>query len=338
MTFTQEQIKNKVKSHTVVPFSTRDISATQNELIINDRYHTNVPRKVMDTLGIKTNLSKDIFNKPAENWTAIRTALQTIDPNKKFGCIVDGNGNICTLVNTRLKEPTQLNFDDRLDQLFDVIDNGNSYSIKDIFWDIDNCNVNVSTVNTGEVDCGLNDIWNFGTTTTIGHTNQTFANYFLRLICTNGMTTRENIAYRSAEVSKNIGKQFAKFANNDTFSRTITTRVNALRNSRASLYEVNSIANQLNVEQREQFMPFYSDIMTDFTNAGHPINNISAKRQRMVYTNENLYDIFNIGTNLASHERDVIGIDTALQMNKAAGEMFSNGPNLQFDLLDIYKN
>lgn len=338
MLFTQDQIKNTVKSHTIVPFLARDISATKNELIIHDRYRADKPRKVMDTLGIKTNLSKDIFNKPAENWTAIRTALQTIDPNKQFGCIVDANGNIRTLVNTRLKEPTQLNFDDRLDQLFDTINNSNNHSIKDIFWDVDNCNVNASTVNTGEVDCGLNDIWNFGTTTTIGHTIQTFANYFLRLICTNGMTTRENIAYRSAEISKNIGKQFTKFANNDTFSRSITTRVNALRNARASLYEVNSIAKQLNVEQREQFMPFYNDIVTDFANAGHTINNISAKRQRMVYTNENLYDIFNIGTNLASHQRDIIGIDTALQMNKAAGEIFSKGPNLQFDLLDIYKN
>lgn len=335
---TQEQIKNTVKTHTIVPFSTREISATQNELIIGDRYKTKHPRKMMDALGIKTNLSKDIFNKPAENWTAIRTALQTIDPNKKFGCIVDSNNNVCTLVNTKLKEPSQLNFDNRLDQLFDTIGNSDNYSIKDIFWDADNCNVNISTINKGEIDCGLNDIWNFGTTTTIGHVTQTFANYFLRLICTNGMTTRDNLAYRSAEVSKNIGKQFLKFANNDTFGKLVTTRVNALRNARASLYEVNSIANQLNADEREQFMPFYSDIVTDFANAGHPIDRINAKRQRFTFTNENLYDIFNIGTNLASHQRETIGLDTALSLNKAAGEMFSKGPNLQFDMLDIYKN
>ena len=67
------------------------------------------------------------------------------------------------------------------------------------------------------------------------------------------------------------------------------------------------------------------------------MKDISAKRQRFMYTNENLYDVFNIATNLSSHQRDVIGAQASAALNKVAGEMFVKGPVLEFSLVDIYK-
>jgi hypothetical protein len=262
--------------------------------------------------------------------------LNTIDKNKQFTCIVDSRNNVNTLVNSNVKENTQLNFDERLDELFNTIDENINHNLQRIEWNNETCNVEVHTVGGDDINCGLGDLWKFGVTSIIGHASQQFANYFLRLVCTNGMTTREQLAYRVAAVSKNIGKQFLKFANNDSLIGSIKPRVDALRNARASLYEVNSIANQLNKETRERFMPQYSSIVADFHNAGHSIDGFSAKRQKFVYTDENLYDVFNLATNLASHERDVIGTVTAMSLNKSAGDIFTNGPNLKFNLLDIY--
>jgi len=336
MTNTLEQVKDKVKQHTIVPFNTQHITCEHNRLIIADKYSTTNTRRIMDAIGIRTNLSKEIFAKPAENWDSIRTALNTIDKNKQFTCIVDHHNNVNTLVNSNVKENTQLNFDERLDELFNTIDENINHNLQRIEWNSETCNVEVHTVGGDDINCGLGDLWKFGVTSIIGHASQQFANYFLRLICTNGMTTREQLAYRVAAVSKNIGKQFLKFANNDSLIGSIKPRVDALRNARASLYEVNSIANQLNKETRERFMPQYSSIVADFHNAGHSIDGFSAKRQKFVYTDENLYDVFNLATNLASHERDIIGTDTAMSLNKSAGDIFTNGPNLKFNLLDIY--
>lgn len=338
MTNTLEQIKDKVKQHTIVPFNTQHITCESNKLIIDNKYTARNTKQLMDTLGIRTNLTKEIFAKPAENWDAIRTALSSIDKNKQFACIVDRHNNVNTLVTSSVKENTELNFDQRLDELFNTIDNNINHNLQRVEWNNETCNVEVHTTGGDDINCGLGDLWKFGTTSIIGHASQQFANYFLRLICSNGMTTREQLAYRVAAVSKNIGKQFLKFANNDTMISSIKPRVDNLRGARASLYEVNCIANVLNKEERERYMPQYASIVADFANAGHPIDSLSAKRQKFVYTEENLYDVFNLATNLASHERSVIGTDAAMRLNKSAGDIFTNGPNLTFNVLDIYKN
>jgi hypothetical protein len=51
-----------------------------------------------------------------------------------------------------------------------------------------------------------------------------------------------------------------------------------------------------------------------------------------------LYDVFNLGTNLASHQREKLGPQKAMELNKACSDIFQNGPNLDVKFLDIYKN
>lgn len=331
-----ENIKEEVKSHTIVPFSAKDIACENDRLIIHDRYSVRDNKPIMDALGIRTNLSKDIFAKPQENWDTIRTALNNIDKHKRFSCIVDKENTVADVTESKVKEPTQLNYDERLDNLMDAILSSSDHAFTDAIFNPVTCQVSVNSVRNDQVDCGLGDIWKFGTTTNVGHNSQQFASFFLRLICTNGMTTKEKIAYRIADVSRNIGKQFMKFAGDNTFMGAIKPRVDKLRNSRASLYEVNSVADCLDKKEKELFMPQYASIANDFENAGHKIESINAKRQRFTYTDENLYDIFNLATNLASHQRDVLSAKACMSLNKAAADMFTHGPNIDFSVLDIY--
>lgn len=333
------QIKNQVKSHTVIPFTTRDIACRDNGLVIGDRYQAYNSKKILETIGIRDNLIKEIYSKPDENWSAIRDAINTIDPKKKFGGIVNSRNELMTLA-PEVDEPTQLNFDERLNRLFETIDNSNTHGFQNITFDPVDCNVHVSTINNSrEIECGLGDNWKFGTTSVISQNVQQFMNYFLRLVCTNGMTTRENIGYRQVNAnSNNIGKQFLKFAGNEGFADNIVSRVNRLRGARASLYEFMSVASALKAEDRDEFMPEYGDIVQAFEHAGRPIDSFSAQRKKFVYTNENLYDVFNLATNLASHQHERIGIDASAKLNKVAGEMFTKGPNLDFNVVDIWKN
>lgn len=338
MTTNINEIKEVVKLHTIVPFKTENIACQDNTLIINERYRVQDTQKLMNTIGIRSNLSKEIFAKPEANWGAIQTALNQIDKNKRFAGIVNSGNDLVTLIDSRHSEPTQLNYDERLDNLLNAISDSNEFDLKDITFDSNSCNVLVNTTNHSEIECGDGDNWKFGTTTTVNHNSQQFANYFLRLICTNGMTTKEKMAYRLATVCKNIGKQFLKFASNTAFMNLIKPRVAKLRNSRASLYEVNSIADNLTKEEKMKFMPEYFDIEHDFKENGHDIQKMGSKRQKLVYTDQNLYDVFNLATSLATHQKDVLSQGTRMQLNKAASDIFSAGPNLAFDnILDIYK-
>ena len=338
MTETLETLKNTVKKHTVVPFTAQDITCDSKQLIINDRFVASKPKKVLETLGIRDNLIAEIFDKPEVNWSAIRGALNTINPNKSYGGIVDSNNNLLTLTKAP-KEASQLNFDKRLDELFNAIDSSQNHDLQSATWNPLDCNVSVNCTNRGiELECGHNDNWKFGTTSIIGDTMQTFANYFLRLVCTNGMTTRDNLAYRTVTATTNIAKQFLKFASKDLVSSSVVNRVQRLRNNRASLYELMSVASNLKKEERDEFMPEYGYTVERFANAGHPVDSFSAARSKFVFTNENLYDVFNLATNLATHQRERIGDGAAQQLNKVAGEMFSKGPNLDFQILDIWKN
>lgn len=341
MTSTIDEIKNTVKSHTVIPFTARDISCftqhNQSTLVINDRFAAKNNKSIMETLGIRSNLSKDIFAKPEENWDVIRSAINNIDKSKQFSAIVDSNDNIVTLVKSKVKEPTQINFDNRIDQLMNSITGSGVHNFQNIVFNPDTCEVEVNAINTDEIDCGFGDLWNFGTSTTVGLMNQQFKQFFNRLICTNGMTTRQNVAYRLDSASSNIGKQFIKYSSNRDVINAVRPRVDKLRNSRASLYEVNAVANELKKEDRQAFFPNYDSMVQDFSERGYVMKDISAKRQRFMYTNENLYDVFNIATNLSSHQRDVIGAQASAALNKVAGEMFVKGPVLEFSLVDIYK-
>lgn len=335
-----EKIKSEVSQHTVVPFTANDIRCheinKQPVITVADKYTAINTTNIMNALGIRSNLSKDIFAKPDENWGAFREAIASIDKKKKFACIVDSSDRLRTLVNSDVTEAVQLNYDDRLDELLNTIDSDDNHTFQNISFNPETVTVDINSISDIEIDTGAGDPWNFGTTTTIGLGNQQFQQYFLRLICTNGMTTRENIAYRMANASKNIGRQFLRFNSKNDMTSAIKPRVDKLRNSRASLYEVSAVAACLKKEDRQTFFSHYDDIVDDFEDNGFNINDLSSKRQRFMYTDENMYDLFNLSTYLATHQRPVIGDNAALNLNKLAGEFFTNGPVLGFNLVDIY--
>jgi hypothetical protein len=328
-------VKNQVKQHTALPFGVKDISVDRQGLIVHDRYRVQNTKQLMNTLGIKDNLSNDVFIKPLENWGVLKGALESIERSKRFGGVVSDD-KLVTMITSTPAEPVALDFDDRIDEIVNAIeDAGNEFH--QILFEPTTCKVAIQSKNNDEVDCGLGDLWKFGTTINLGFNTQEFAQFYLRLVCTNGMTTKENLQVRAIS-SKNIGKQYEKFSSSKITAEAIRPRVARLRSARASFAEVRKIAGSLKAEDRKTFTPFYDDIVLDYFNRGYDLDKMSAKQQRFVFTDQNLYDVFNIGTNLATHHRNVIGDGKALELNKACSDIFQNGPNLDVKFLDIYKN
>lgn len=334
-----ETVKREIAQHTVIPFTAKDIQCRavnkQPTIIVADRYTAKDTKGIMNALGIKSNLEKDIFKNPEENWSLFQEAIESIDRKQQFACIVRDN-TLCTMVKAKINEPAPLDFSDRLEALTNVIDQDEHQTLQNIVFNPNTVSVDIHSINGREIDAGMNDLWNFGTTTNINFVSQQFQQYFLRLVCTNGMTTRENIAYRVANASKNIGKQFLKFNSTSDMTGAILPRVKKLRNSRASLYEVCSVASNLKKADRDTFFPDYADMVTDFRDHGYVIDEIDAARRKHMYTNENMYDLFNLATYLATHQRPTIGANAAQALNKLAGEFFTNGPILSHNIVDIY--
>jgi len=328
-------VKNKVKQHTAIPFGVKDINCDRNGLIINDQFRVQNTKQLMNTLGIKENLSNDVFIKPLENWGVLRGALESIERTKRFGGVFS-NTELVSMVSSTPNEPVMLDFDDRIDEIINAIENAGNEAHRIDFNPV-TCKVSIQAKNNDEIDCGLGDLWQFGTNINLGFNAQEFAQFYLRLVCTNGMTTQENLQVRAVS-SKNIGKQYERFSSSKLTAETIKPRVTKLRDSRASFAEVRKIAGVLKAEDRKQFVPFYDSIIEDYANRGYDIEAMSAKQQRYVFTDQNLYDVFNVGTNLATHEVTRIGNQKAMELNKACSDIFKSGPNLDVRFLDIYKN
>jgi hypothetical protein len=332
-------LKNEVSSYKVIPFSTKNIECQDKKLIINDRYQSsNNVQTIMDQLGIKSNLTQDILTKPSQNWTVIRDAVSKIR-DKNLSAIVDKNGYIMSILGIDVKEEKPLDYSKRLDNLIDSINSTESNSLHKILLNPVDVSLEVQTLRKDHVECGQGDDWQFGTLTTINYDNQLFSNFFLRLICTNGNVTRERISYRKAGSSTNIGAQFLKFSNNVSFANSIKSRVDVMRNTRASVNEVRNVVDCLSKEEREVFTPFYSQLAQDFAKRGFDITSTKLKKERLkrMYTNESSYDIFNLATSLSTHQRDIISPEGVKELTKFAGEMFAKGPDLNIDLVDIYK-
>lgn len=335
-----EQIKNKVKKHSISPFTAQDIkcvkSGKNTSVIINDKFNVTDTKALMNALGAKTSLTNRIFAKPEENWAAFQTALNSIDKSHRFAAITIGNKVVSLTNGNKIEEETQLNYDERIDQLMNTISDSDRLDFHTANFNDLTCEVDINAKRSDQIDCGLGDLWQFGSTASLGAMNQKFSQFFLRLICTNGMTTRENVAHRVASMTKDVGKQFMRFAEGSSGEENIMARVAKMKKNRASLYELRSVAQCLNAANIKEFMPEYTQAREDFDARGFSIEDMSAKRSRYVFTDENLYDVFNKATALATHNRDAIGPAAVVGLNKVASDIFVNGPTLEFDVLDIY--
>ena len=339
-TATIEEVKNQIKTKTILPFTVRDITNQGNDLYINNRYKFDSTRKTMNTLGIKESLTKEIFSETDDvtnlNWAEVRSAINKVDKNRLFNCIVNENSEVEIFTGTSFVEPTQLNFDNRIDSAMNAINDSND-TLTEIFYLPETGKLVINSTKEKEISCGPNDSYKAGTSTNLGLTSNTFKSFYLRLACANGLMVQEVLFNRVFKSDEDVERQYNKFSKQDS-SDMIVIKVNKLKNSRASFAELSDIAKVLSSDERDLYIPEYTSTVNDLELAGYPIKDMNASKARYTYTNENLYDMFNRATYLATHKKDEIGLYKSNALNMAASKIFSKGPHLQFKLLDIYNN
>ena len=57
---------------------------------------------------------------------------------------------------------------------------------------------------------------------------------------------------------------------------------------------------------------------------------------KLAFTDQNLYDVFNTGTYLATHKSEELGENTSMSLNHACADIFKYGPNLKLRTINPY--
>lgn len=336
-----DNVKDIVNSHRIVPFNVADVTVQAEEgkspvLHASDRFSMRgrVISSFLSNVGLKENLGKNSFDEPTEKWGSLRNALDRVGHVNDISAVVGPNGDAIDIIRTPIREEQQLNYDDRIDSAMDAIEDSNM-EFHEIHWN--GYGVSIATKDTkNEVNCGGEDIWQAGININLGHNRQEFAAFYLRLLCANGMTTKENYARRACSAS-NIGNQFINFTSRNNFQNHIKDRVRGMQ-CRASVAEVQSLASCLNEKERDEFLPFYDGLVATYGRHGMDITKMPKEQAKRAFTNEKLYDVFNIGTALATHKRDLLGRSKCNSLNKASTDMFVKGPHLATAIIDPYNN
>jgi hypothetical protein len=340
-----ENVKDKVKTHSIVPFNVSDITVEQHEgrspiLHNNDRFSIRgrAIKSFLGSVGLKDSCGSRSFDEPETKWGSLRSALDRVGHAPDLAAVVNEDGReVIDIIKDPIREERGLNYDARIDAVMDAIEDSDQ-EFHEIRWD--GFGVRLSTKDTkNEIDCGAGDLWQHGININLGHNRQEFSAFYLRLICTNGMVTQENYARRKVSAN-NIGNQFINFVARNDFGKTVRDRVNKMRSCKASVAEVNEIAGALTEQERRACpeLGFYEGLVQTYGKHGYDIHKMPKEQARRAFTNENLYDIFNVGTALATHNRTDLGESKVRRLNKACGDIFKKGPDLETAVINPYNN
>ena len=337
-------IKNKVKTHTIRPFNVSELNVTQDlggndRISVKDRFNISYGNtsKLLNAIGIKENLKRKSFKDPQTRWNSLRGALSDCNPDQEsqLAAIVNSNNETINIISTGNRDERELDFDDRIDSVVNTVEETPNQSLHGINFTTEG-RVNIQTRDQlNEVDCGSNDIWQSGINVDLGYNKQEFNSFYLRLVCTNGMTTTEKTARRQVSAG-NIDKQLTRFIEQNDFVGMLKQRVDTMKNEYASVYEATRIADLLTKEQREQHTPWYEELQDTYERAGRPLHSMSAKQMKLAFTDQNLYDVFNTGTYLATHKSEELGENTSMSLNHACADIFKYGPNLKLRTINPY--
>ena len=330
-----ESVKAEIRGLVVEPFNVEELVVDRNNVNVGGRFGISDDNMatLLGKLGIKKNLKERSFDNPKEKWNVLRDALVNVGHARNLSAIVDKSGNTVDIVSAHKREAEELNYDDRIDGVMEAIENSDHE-----FYGIyrDKSRVRIQARDTTKAhDCSKDDIWETGVQAGINFNSQEMSAFYLRLICANGMTDTEEVSRRQLSV-KNIMNQVTRYIDTCDFGKLLKQRVARMKNMNASVHEAMSIAGELNKDQREAHTPWYEGLQNDYRDAGMPIDRMRKAQQRLAVTNENLYDVFNIGTSLSTHNREELGRSTCGELNKACGDIFKKGPNLALKTINPY--
>lgn len=345
---TIEQIKEDVKGYLIEPVDANGISVhttTNSKGDVSPIINVNgrvLPKdkvgELVSTLGFKDKIKSRIIGKRGEAlFNDLKEAVSNTDILQDLSVIVADNKaeTIVSFTTSKVREQRALDYSMRIDAVMEAIEESN-HKFHNARFNRNNATVTINTCDESmDVKALEKDMWHTGTSVNLGLNAQQFDAFYLRLICTNGMTTKEKTQTRKASAD-NIGNQLLSFINNNDFNGTLSERCAKLTGHMASVDEMMSIVNGMSDEQIMKYVPEFIHVDNTYKKYGYDIQKMSGKQRKVSFTDQNLYDVFNKGTNLCTHHREALGDRQCLNINKACSDIFIRGPQLNFRTLNPF--
>ena len=297
-------------------------------------------KDLLNIFSIKRGLVEEIKS-DEQQWTPLQNCLADIKNDRTVTAIKKGT-QIVRFLDQPIEDEKPLDVERGFSLLRAYVEDQPEESIKLHNLDFNPLTLQIEAqirFNDRKIDVFQNqqDIWDTGFTMLYGERHTAISPFFLRLVCTNGMTATENIAQRYFQNQEFKPGSFHRLIDKTVkaeFTGVIRSGSQALQNNRASLREFYNARNILAKENKDLAERYFDEqeIVEAYKN-----EKLRYKNRRWLASansNINAYDFFNRLTHATSHNYLTPG--TRMALNAQASEMLFKGPDFAFQAPDPF--
>jgi len=336
-----QNISAEVNTYRKSPVRLSEVQKTGRQFSCGDALVTDTALKDLFNLFSIKNRLVDEIKSDEDQWKPLQTCLADIKSDRTVTAIRKEN-QIVRFLDTPIEDEKPLDLGRGLSLLGEYIQRHDDSTAK-----IHDLRFNPATLQIEsqirfldkKIDIFQNeqDIWDTGFTLMYGERHTSVSAFFLRLVCSNGMTTQEEIAQRYFNNQEFKPQAFHRLIDktvNAEFTDVIRKGSTTLFNNRASLREFYNARNVLAKEN--------SDLAKNYFDEQEIVE--AYKDQKLRYQNKrwlasansniNAYDFFNRLTHCISHNN--LTPQTRMILNNQASEMLFRGPDFAFQAPDPF--
>lgn len=288
--------------------------------------------------SIKTKLVDAIEN-DQQQWRPLQHALTNIKKDRTITAVVNhGSGArpyVTQFIDKPIEEATPLNLNRGIELIGGYLENAEgNLEIQNFYFNPESLSLEIQIQdkdNNIDVFGDGNDIWNPGFGINYGENRTSVAPYYLRLICTNGMTAAHEILQRYFNNKDMKQDSFTKLVNNvvnrdmELVCRANSSRLKGVNCSLREFFEARNILSG----KKELVKKYFDDAEIQEAYKPYGIRYRNKRWLSSANSNVNGYDLFNRLTHAATHQA-ALPMSTKTALNAMASELFFKGPDLAF--------
>lgn len=298
----------------------------------------NALKDLLNIFSIKQNLINEIRD-DQEQWRPLHAALSNIKNDRIVTAVVNNNGKepyIARFFDEKIDEAEALKLEPGIDLMRGYLETTDrDLTIRNLEFNPETLQIDLrvqdKTTNIDVFGDG-EDNWNPGFGIGYGERKTSVAPYYLRLVCTNGMTAAHEIIQRYFNTREMKQSSFNKLIT-QVIERDVVQvcKVNAkrLQGNNASLREFFAAKNIMRSDNKDLQLDYFDD--KEIQEAYKPFG-IRYRNKRWLSSansNVNAYEFFNRLTHAASHQPRLKD-STRMSLNALASGLFFKGPDLAF--------
>lgn len=301
-------------------------------------------KDLLNIFSIKEKLVGEIKD-DKDQWEPLQNCLANIKKERSTVTAVRSGSNensaIVKFIDQSLEEEQTLDLNKGLELLHTYLsDKNDDIKLQNLYFNPSTLQIETNIRHlTSQIDVfgDGSDLWDSGFGMNYGEGKTQILPFFLRLICTNGMTATHMANQRYFQSRDLKQTSFVKLLNKvleEDLNGTVRANCGRLKHTNASLREYFNARNILLGSSRELAATYFDDAEIK---EAYREEKLRYKNKRWLSTansNVNAYDFFNRITHCTSHQQ--INDVTRLQLNHAASEIFFKGPDFAYRAPDPF--